>query len=74
MSPAIAARFPWYIALFRGRQDARNIHFLCLCAFLGFTIVKYIRAIEFIDDYTQLGGGQGGWREDHQYYSQEAGI
>jgi methionine sulfoxide reductase catalytic subunit len=41
---------------------------------LGFTMVKYVRAIEFIDDYGSIGGGQGGWREDHQYFSQEAGI
>jgi DMSO/TMAO reductase YedYZ molybdopterin-dependent catalytic subunit/thiosulfate reductase cytochrome b subunit len=41
---------------------------------LGFTMVKYIRAIEFIDDYRAIGEGQGGWREDHQYFSQEAGI
>ncbi len=41
---------------------------------LGFTMVKYIRAIEFIHDYRDIGGGQGGWREDHQHFSQEAGI
>jgi hypothetical protein len=41
---------------------------------LGFTKVKYIRAIEFIEDYETIGQGQGGWREDYQYFSQEAGI
>jgi len=41
---------------------------------LGFTMVKYIRAIEFIEDYRNIGEGQGGWREDYQYFSQEAGI
>ncbi len=41
---------------------------------LGFTMVKYIRAIEFVEDYAHIGEGQGGWREDRQYYSQEAGI
>ena len=40
---------------------------------LGFTMVKYIRAIEFIEDYKTIGQGQGGWREDYQYFSQEAG-
>ncbi|HMA19161.1 MAG TPA: hypothetical protein VKO87_00090, partial [Gemmatimonadaceae bacterium] len=39
MSPSIAARFPWYIRLFRGRQAARSIHFLCLCAFFSFFIM-----------------------------------
>ena len=38
------------------------------------TMVKYIRAIEFIEDYKTIGQGQGGWREDYQYFSQEAGI
>jgi methionine sulfoxide reductase catalytic subunit len=41
---------------------------------LGFTMVKYIRAIEFVEDYKTIGQGQGGWREDYQYFSQEAGI
>jgi methionine sulfoxide reductase catalytic subunit len=41
---------------------------------LGFTMVKYIHRIEFVSDYRHIGAGQGGWREDHQYYSQEAGI
>jgi len=37
-------------------------------------MVKHIRAIEFIPDYKAIGQGQGGWREDNQYFSQEAGI
>ena len=41
---------------------------------LGFKMVKYLRAIEFVADYDQLGQGQGGWREDVQYYSQDASI
>jgi methionine sulfoxide reductase catalytic subunit len=41
---------------------------------LGFTMVKYIRAIEFIEHYKNIGSGRGGWREDYQYFSQEAGI
>ena len=41
---------------------------------LGFTMVKYIKRIDFIADYKNIGRGQGGWREDHQFYSPEAGI
>ena len=41
---------------------------------LGFTMVKYIRAIEFVESYAHIVKGQGGWREDYQYFSQEAGI
>jgi hypothetical protein len=37
-------------------------------------MVKYIRAIEFVAEYHSIGEGQGGWREDHQNYSTEAGI
>src|ERR1019366_1589733 len=38
MSPAIAARFPWYIKIFHGRQAARSLHFLALCTFTLFFI------------------------------------
>jgi methionine sulfoxide reductase catalytic subunit len=41
---------------------------------LGFMMVKYIKRIEFTADYRNIGKGQGGWREDHQFYSPEAGI
>ena len=41
---------------------------------LGFKMVKYLRAIEFVADYHALGQGQGGWREDVQHYSQDASI
>jgi methionine sulfoxide reductase catalytic subunit len=38
MSPAVAGRFPWFPALFGGRQAARSLHFLGLVAFVAFTI------------------------------------
>ena len=41
---------------------------------LGFKMVKYIRSIELVDDYRAIGRGQGGFREDTQYYGPEAGI
>jgi DMSO/TMAO reductase YedYZ molybdopterin-dependent catalytic subunit/thiosulfate reductase cytochrome b subunit len=41
---------------------------------LGFKMVKYLRAIEFVADYDKIAEGQGGWREDVQHYSQGAGI
>ena len=41
---------------------------------LGFTMVKWIRAIEFVEDYKNIGKGYGGWFEDNIYRSQEAGI
>lgn len=41
---------------------------------LGFKMVKWIKAIELVDDYRKIGQGQGGWREDQQYYANAAGI
>ena len=34
----MAARFPWYIKIFHGRQGARSLHFLALCTFILFFI------------------------------------
>lgn len=39
MSPAVAARFPWYIKIFGGRQVGRSLHFLSLIAFILFIIL-----------------------------------
>jgi DMSO/TMAO reductase YedYZ molybdopterin-dependent catalytic subunit/thiosulfate reductase cytochrome b subunit len=41
---------------------------------LGFKMVKWISAIEFVEDYRDIGMGQGGWREDQQFYANAAGI
>ncbi|MDQ2845020.1 MAG: molybdopterin-dependent oxidoreductase, partial [Actinomycetota bacterium] len=41
---------------------------------LGFKMVKWIEAIEFVADTSDIGQGQGGWREDQQYYANAAGI
>lgn len=41
---------------------------------LGFKMVKWIRAIELVVDVDTIGQGQGGWREDQQYYANAAGI
>jgi sulfoxide reductase catalytic subunit YedY len=41
---------------------------------LGFKSVKWLRAIELVEQYGANGAGQGGWREDWQHYSQDASI
>jgi methionine sulfoxide reductase catalytic subunit len=41
---------------------------------LGYKMVKWIKSIEFVSDYKNIGMGQGGHREDHMYYSPRAGI
>jgi methionine sulfoxide reductase catalytic subunit len=38
-SPAIEARFPWFVRMLGGRQWARSLHFLGLVAFLGFIAI-----------------------------------
>lgn len=35
---------------------------------LGFKMVKWIEAIEFVDDFRHRGLGMGGYNEDHEYY------
>jgi DMSO/TMAO reductase YedYZ molybdopterin-dependent catalytic subunit len=35
---------------------------------LGFKMVKWIAAIEFVHDFATLGAGQGGYNEDHEFY------
>lgn len=35
---------------------------------LGFKMVKWITAIEFVSDFANLGAGQGGYNEDHEFY------
>ena len=42
MSPAIAARFPWYTRLFRGRQTARSLHFLGMISFVLFIVIHLV--------------------------------
>jgi sulfoxide reductase catalytic subunit YedY len=41
---------------------------------LGFKMVKWLRSMELVEDYRTLGEGQGGYREDVQFYGPEAGI
>lgn len=35
---------------------------------LGFKQVKWIQAIEFVDDFSRIGSGQGGYNEDHEFF------
>jgi len=35
---------------------------------LGFKMVKWIAAIEFVHDFADLGAGQGGYNEDHEFF------
>lgn len=41
---------------------------------LGFKMTKWVKGVEFTPGYRHIGMGQGGWREDQQYYANAAGI
>jgi DMSO/TMAO reductase YedYZ molybdopterin-dependent catalytic subunit/thiosulfate reductase cytochrome b subunit len=41
---------------------------------IGFKMVKWIAAIEFVHDFADLGAGEGGYREDHEFCSYRAPI
>lgn len=34
----------------------------------GFKMLKWIAAIEFVSDFKDLGAGQGGYNEDHEFF------
>jgi hypothetical protein len=37
-------------------------------------MVKWIRAIEFVETYATVGEGEGGYIEDHEYFGEQASI
>ena len=41
---------------------------------LGFKMVKWVRAIEFVSDYRRRFAGEGGYNEDHEYFGCKAEI
>ena len=41
---------------------------------LGYKMVKWLKSIELVSDYSKIGRGQGGYREDAIFYGLGAGI
>ncbi len=41
---------------------------------LGFKQVKWIKGIEFVADFSQIGGGYGGYNEDHEFFGYRQSI
>jgi sulfoxide reductase catalytic subunit YedY len=37
-------------------------------------MVKWLRSIEIVEDYKKIGEGQGGYREDVQYFRMGASV
>lgn len=47
---------------------------LCVENQLGFKMVKWIRAIEFVRSTQSVGEGEGGYKEDHEHFGELANI
>lgn len=41
---------------------------------LGFKQVKWIRSIEFVADFDDIGSGYGGYNEDHEFFGYRQAI
>jgi methionine sulfoxide reductase catalytic subunit len=41
---------------------------------VGFKMVKWIEAMEFVHDYADLGSGEGGYNEDHEFFGYRVPI
>jgi len=41
---------------------------------LGFKMVKWIQAIEFVEDFAEVGGGLGGYNNDHEFFGYRQSI
>ncbi|NLU82464.1 molybdopterin-dependent oxidoreductase [Rhodococcus sp. HNM0569] len=41
---------------------------------LGFKLVKWIKGIEFVDDFKDVGGGEGGYNNDHEFFGYRQSI
>jgi sulfoxide reductase catalytic subunit YedY len=41
---------------------------------LGFKMVKWVQSIEFVEDVSSIGKGEGGFAEDHEYFGELANI
>jgi DMSO/TMAO reductase YedYZ molybdopterin-dependent catalytic subunit/thiosulfate reductase cytochrome b subunit len=41
---------------------------------LGFKMVKWIKGIEFVEHFSDFGGGQGGYNNDHEFFGYSQSI
>lgn len=41
---------------------------------LGFKMVKWIKGIEFVEHFSEVGGGQGGYNNDHEFFGYSQSI
>ncbi len=41
---------------------------------LGFKLVKWVKGVEFVEHYSEVGGGYGGYNEDHEFFGYRQSI
>ena len=41
---------------------------------LGFKLVKWIKGVEFVADFSEIGGGYGGYNQDHEFFGYRQSI
>jgi len=41
---------------------------------LGFKMVKWIKKIEFVAGFAEIGGGLGGWNNGHEFFGYRQSI
>ncbi|MDQ2873631.1 MAG: molybdopterin-dependent oxidoreductase [Actinomycetota bacterium] len=41
---------------------------------LGFKMVKWIKGVEFVEHFSEVGGGEGGYNNDHEYFGYSQSI
>jgi methionine sulfoxide reductase catalytic subunit len=41
---------------------------------LGFKLVKWIKGVEFVEDFAVIGGGEGGYNNDHEFFGYRQSI
>jgi sulfoxide reductase catalytic subunit YedY len=41
---------------------------------LGFKHVKWIKGIEFVEHFSEVGGGLGGYNNDHEFFGYSQSI
>ena len=41
---------------------------------LGFKQVKWIKGVEFVADFSEIGGGYGGYNQDHEFFGYRQSI
>ena len=41
---------------------------------LGFKMVKWIKGVEFVESFDEIGGGHGGYNNDHEFFGYRQSI